>query len=62
MCRVVSHQLPHIMEARTLCVGFVVNSVALGQVFVSTVLLPCQYHLTNAPHSIHPSAVKTLYS
>jgi hypothetical protein len=32
-------------------VGFVVDKVALGQVFMSSLVFPCQYHSTRAPYS-----------
>jgi hypothetical protein len=41
---------PPIAEARSVHVGFVMDKVALGQVFSpSTSVFPCQFHFTGAP-------------
>ena len=47
---VVSHPEPG-FNSITVSVGFVVYKIALGQVCLQVLWLPCQYHFTSVPYS-----------
>ena len=40
-------------NTRAVHLGFVVEKLALGQDSLSTVVVPCQYHSTNAAQTFH---------